>query len=357
MIIEAALAAACAFCWLGGPVAPTRLEGVNVHPLWVDSSVADFDRELDMAKTAGANAVRMDLSWSSLETEGKGEFSDWYVTKADTFFEHAQDRGLAVIATLWSTPCWASSAPADLRQGCEGEWWKRDVHVYAPNDPNDYADAAEWVVRRWGDRLSAVEVWNEPNLSISLKASDPVASYASMLKAAYPRIKAAAPSVTVLGGSLAFSDGDFLTDLYDKHAIKGHYDAIAYHPYNEWRHPDDPWLPKWRKYAYVPGTRWMRDIMVAHGDGAVDLWITETGFSTCVAGSDRWCVPEAQQAEYTEASHRIARERWPFVKAVMSYNLRNKGSGPADREAQFGLLHRDFTPKPAFEALRRALSR
>lgn len=357
MIVEGAIAAACAFCALSGAGASERLGGVTVHPLWGDSSVADFDRELDMAKAAGANAVRMDLSWSSLELEGEGRFSEPYVTKADTFLEHAQARGLEVIATLWSTPCWASSAPEELKQGCEGTWWEREVHLYAPTDPDDYADAAEWVLRRWGAQLRAVEVWNEPNLAVSLKASDPAATYASILKAAYPRMKAAAPGVTVLGGSLAFSDGDFLMALYDKHAIKGHYDAIAYHPYNEWRHPGDPWLPKWRKYAYRPGTRWMRDIMVARGDAAVDLWITETGFSTCVAGSDRWCVTEDQQAEYTEASYRIAREEWPFVKAVLSYNLRNKGDAPADREAQFGLLRRDFEPKPAYAALKRALFR
>ena len=357
MIVEGAIAVACAFCGLAGPGGSAPLVGVNVHPLWTHSSVADFDRELDMAKSAGANAVRMDLSWSSLETEGKGQFSDGYVTKADTFLDHAQARGLEVIATLWSTPCWASSAPEELKQGCEGTWWKRDVHVYAPSDPDDYADAAEWVARRWGTRLRAIEVWNEPNLAVSLKASDPVASYASILKAAYPRIKGAAPWVTVLGGSLAFSDGEFLKALYDEHAIKGHYDAVAYHPYNEWRPPDDPWLPRYRKYAYRPGTRWMRDIMAARGDGAVDLWITETGYSTCVVGSDRWCVTEAQQAEYTEATYRIAREEWPFVGTVISYNLRNKGSGPADREAQFGLLRRDFEPKPAYAALKRALSR
>jgi len=357
MIFGGALATACAFCSLLGGAPSAQLEGVNVHPLWADSSTADFDRELDMAKAAGANSVRMDLSWSSLETEGKGEFSDWYVKKADTFLAHARARGLQVIATLWSTPCWASSAPEDLAQACEGAWWEREVHTYAPADSQDYADAAEWVARRWGTYLRAVEVWNEPNLEIFLKAPDPAEAYASILKAAYPRIKDAAPWVTVLGGSLAFSDGDFLTALYDEHAIKGSYDAIAYHPYNEGRDPRDPWLPQYRKYAFGPGTRWLREVMLKHGDEAVDLWITEFGFTTCAPGSSFWCVSEAEQARYTEAAYRIARERWPFVKAVINYNLRNKGSAPEDREAHFGLLRRDFSPKPAYAAFERALSR
>jgi hypothetical protein len=330
--------------------------GVQLHPLWGNSSVADFDRELDMAKSAGVDTVRVDLSWSSLETAGKGRYSDGYVAKADTFFDHAKDRGFKIIATLWSTPCWASAAPPSLKQGCSGKWWERDVHVYAPKRAADYADAAEWVTRRWGSRMEALEVWNEPNLDISLRSSDRVGDYASILKAAYPRIKAANPRLTVLGGALAFSDGDFLTALYD-HGIKGSYDDISYHPYSEGRGPDDLGRPQEKAYSYQLGSRWIRDIMVAHGDSATSMWQTEVGFSTCTIGTSRWCVTKRQQARYTADLFRIAREKMPYVKAVVAYNLRNKGVEPGDREGQFGVLNRDFTPKPAYEALSNALKR
>ncbi len=328
--------------------------GVQVHPLWSDSSVADFDRELDMAKSAGADTVRIDLSWSSLETAGKGRYSDWYVTKADTFFEHARDRGIKVIATFWSTPCWASTAPAGLKQGCAGRWWERGVHLYAPAKPADYADAVEWVTRRWGDRMEALEVWNEPNLDNFLRGPDPARDYASILKAAYPRIKAADPSITILGGALASSDGAFLTALYG-HGIKGSYDAISYHPYGGGRDPARPGRPSEKKHSYQLGSRWIRDIMVAHGDGATGMWQTEVGFSTCTIGTSSGCVTERQQARYTADLFRIAREKMPYVKAVIAYNLRNKGTDPADAEAQFGLLERDFRPKPAYRSLTRAL--
>ena len=331
----------------------SQLHGAQVHPLWSNSSVSEFDRELDLLKESGANLVRFDLSWSSLETSAKGGYSQWYVDKADTFFRHARERGLKVIATLWSTPCWASTAPAELKQDCSGAWWDRDVHLYAPADPRDYADAAEWVVRRWGADFAALEVWNEPNLTYSLKAADPVMAYAGVLKAAYPRVKAVNRDIPVLGGSIAFSDGDFLTALYDRGGIRGHYDAIAYHPYNEWRDPDDLWQAEWRKYAYQPGTEWMRSIMVAHGDADVGLWITEAGFSTCAAGSSRWCVTEAQQAEYTKDNYRIA-AGWDYVESVLTYNLRNKGTDSM-RESQFGLVRRDFTDKPAWQAFKEAL--
>jgi hypothetical protein len=38
------------------------------------------------------------------------------------------------------------------------------------------------------------------------------------------------------------------------------------------------------------------------------------------------------------------------VKAAEVYNLRNKGTDPTDRESQFGLVQRDFSPKPAYAA-------
>lgn len=357
LLLGVALSAVVALAMLGrGTEAgePMR-HGVQLHPLWGDSSVADFDRELDMAKSAGVDTVRVDLSWSSLETAGKGRYSEGYVAKADTFFEHAQKRGVKVIATLWSTPCWASAAPASLKRGCTGKWWERGVHLYAPAKPGDYADAAEWVTRRWGDRMEALEVWNEPNLPISLRSSDPVGTYASILKAAYPRIKAANPNLTVLGGALAFSDGDFLAALYE-HGIKGSYDGLSYHPYGEDRDPTRPGRPSEKKYSYQLGSRWIRDVMVAHGDDGADMWQTEVGFSTCTIGTSRWCVTESQQTRYTAALFRIAREKMPYVKAVIVYNLRNKGIDRGGREDQFGLLNRDFTPKPAYRGLRQALS-
>jgi polysaccharide biosynthesis protein PslG len=332
-----------------------QLHGAQLHSLWSGSSADTYERELDMLRDSGADALRLDISWSSLETEGKGRFSPWYVQKTDHFLEEASERNLKVIVSFWSTPCWASSAPEDRKQGCTGQWWNREVDRWAPTNANDYADAAAWAAQRWGSKIAAIEIWNEPNLpdQYSLRAPDPAVAYADILKTAYPRVKQAAPDLPVLGGSLAFADGTFLERLYDL-GIKGHFDAIAMHPYNEWRDPDDLWKPEWRKYTFRTGVPWVREIMVRHGDADKDIWLTEFGFSTCGTG-DRWCVTQEQQAEYTKDSFRIARG-WDYVRAAIAYNLRNKGTGATDREGQFGLIHRDFSPKPAYQAFQEAMA-
>ena len=65
--------------------------------------------------------------------------------------------------------------------------------------------------------------------------------------------------------------------------------------------------------------------MVAHGDARVEHWLTELGYSTCTSG-ELFCVRERQQAAYTYGTYQIARARWPFVRAVVTYNLRDTGT-------------------------------
>lgn len=165
------------------------LRGAATHPLWASSSVADFDRELDLLVAAGANTVRIDIGWSTLELAGKNQRDQAYVQKADTFFAHARARGLKAIVTFFTTPCWASSAPPEVKQDCAGAWWDRGVGYYPPANVADFADAAAWVAQRWGDDMAALEIWNEPNYNHWFRSAAPATDYAAMLRAAYPRIK------------------------------------------------------------------------------------------------------------------------------------------------------------------------
>jgi hypothetical protein len=332
--------------------APDQYHGAQTHPLWGGVSVADYDREFDLLQQAGADSVRVDLSWSSLETDGKGQINSWYVDRVDTLMAHARARGLKVLATFWTTPCWASTAPDSAKQGCNGSWWDRDVQLYAPADPADYAKAAAYVAGRWQDDLAALEVWNEPNQDDFLKGSDPVGDYAALVKATYAPVKAAAPGVPVIVGAVAHSDGDWLQKMWDKGVSSDYYDGISIHPYNEWRDPDDPWQPQWKAYSFLSGVKWVHDLMVAHGDGDKGLWLTEFGFSTCHDGSQD-CVSSDQQAQYTKDSFRIA-AGWSFVRGAYVYNLRNQDDTP-DRLSQYGLVNRDFSRKPAYAALSDAL--
>jgi hypothetical protein len=141
--------------------ASTDYRGVQLHSLW---SGSDMGRELDMARELGSNVVAVDVGWATLEQSGKGRINSTYVARLDSFVAGARSRGMEVIVGLWSTPCWASSAPEDLKQGCSGSWWDRGVNKYPPRDTRDFADIVRWLTARYGDDLLALEIWNEPNL-------------------------------------------------------------------------------------------------------------------------------------------------------------------------------------------------
>ena len=321
-----------------GPAeARPQYRGVQLHSLWWESSEREMQRELDLAHRLGANVIRVDVAWGNIEWEGKGRHSNWYVPKLDRFMQGASARGMKVIAALWSTPCWASSAPASLKQGCAEGWWSRGVASYPPRNPDDYGDIARWLTSRYGSRLAALEVWNEPNLEnrFFLRSSDPAGAYATLLRAAYPKAKAGNAGVPVLAGALAGTDRGFLADLYAR-GIRGSYDGLAVHPYAD---------PSWTGLAAF------RAAQQGAGDHS-PLWATEFGWSTTAVG---WGVSEAGQASGLRAA--IARlDGLPYVQAASVYNLRDKGLDRSAMEDNFGLVRRDFSEKPAYRAVREALA-
>ncbi len=141
-------------------------------------------------------------------------------------------------------------------------------------------------------------------------AAQPAAAYAQLTQAAYPAIKQAAPQLTVLAGSMSFADRDFLEAFYAAGGL-GSYDAIAVHPYNEGRAPEDPFVPEWRRVTFLPGMRWLRDGMLAAGDHS-PVWITEMGWTGCKpASTHRFCVTDAQQAEYLERALQLIPTEMP----------------------------------------------
>ena len=98
--------------------------------------------------------------------------------------------------------------------------------------------------------------------------------------------------------------------------------------------------------------------MVAAGDGALPIYMTELGWSStgaeCQTGA--WAgqklagVTPAQQATFLQqAYHCLAQPQFSYVKAAMWFGLFNNGnsSQPLDN---FGLLNADYSPKPAFAA-------
>ena len=333
--------------------ARTPAPGVQAHLLWSHVDGAEVDRQLDRARAALAAIVRVDVGWSTLEAEGKGVYSSWYLSKLDALVAKAEARGLDLLLTFWSTPCWASSAPEEARQGCAGAWWERGVDRYAPLDPSDYAEALAFLARRYRGRVAAWELWNEPNHADFLKADDPAAAYARLARAAYGAAKEADPAARVVAGSLSEADFEFTAALY-RHGIRDAFDAYSIHPYSGDRSPLDP-DDEWIRTSFIYGVPAVREVMAQNGDGK-PVWLTELGWSTCaVRGKAVWanCVDEATQARYLREAYRQAAS-WDYVAVAVWFKLQDTSDDPGDRVAQYGLLGHDGAEKDAYVAFRRA---
>jgi hypothetical protein len=312
------------------------LGGVNVAAVYGGASPASADREIALARALHAKVVRFEVLWSELEPLGPNQIDPRALAYADRLTSDAAAAGIRVIAMVESSPCWASSAPASLLHACiPGKSSK--ANAWPPSNPADYAAFVGYMAQRYGTRLAALEVWNEPDQANQLYFAGPnkPQRYAAILRAAYPAIKQANPNVPVLAGSLVGSNGVFLRALYAA-GIKGYYDGLAVHFYS----------------LTLAALRAIHEVQLANGD-TTPLWLDEFGWSSCWPRSriqqEQACVtPQIQARNIADTFRSLART--PYIAAEVLYKLQGSVA------ENFGVLNATETRKPAFAALARVLS-
>ena len=318
----------------GATTAP--LGGVNISSLEFRSELADADRDMAQARRLHAKLARTTTKWSVLEPLGPNRLDLHALAFVDRLVADAAAAGIRVIMTVEGTPCWASAAPAQLLARCQ-RTRDSDANRWPPKDPGRYAEFVGFLARRYGDRLAAIEIWNEPDHVNQRFFAGPekAVRYAAILKAAYPAIKRANPHVPVLAGSLVGSNGVFLRSLYAA-GIKGYYDGLAVHYYT----------------LVLAALRSIHQVQLENADSA-PLWLDEFGWSSCYPRQriqqEQPCVtPAIQATNVANVLHSLART--PYVAASVLYDLQD------DAREQFGVLASRGARKPAFAALSRALA-
>jgi len=321
--------------------------GVNSDITW-NIPHAEVDKSVAMMKDAGVRSIRVNANWSAVETNGKGVLNQGVLADYDYAVQAARRAGLEVLMPMADgVPYWASADPAK-RSDATGNHWNI---AYKPRSFQDYADYTRFIVGRYAPMgVHAYEVWNEPNLSHFWPSGVSASDYTGMLRAAYPAIKSADPSSTVVLGGLSRNDYPFLEKLYAAGAGP-FFDVASVHPYTG----DDPekcWNEPGSSRKALDAFCGLEEVhatMAAHGDGNKAVWATEFGWSTYSGG-----VSEAQQAEYLTKGFRKL-ESYPWVTKAFWYGFRNvfwSHDNPGDWEADLGLVRTDYTPKPALLALK-----
>jgi Cellulase (glycosyl hydrolase family 5) len=306
------------------------LGGVNI-PSVGPEPLREADLAIARASTLHAKVVRTEVPWSDLEPTGPGLLEPRALAFLDRLVSDAAAGGIRVIGMVDSSPCWASSAPKALLRKC-GPRGSSQAKGWPPSDPTTFATFVAYLAQRYGTRLAAIEIWNEPDQANQAYFAGPSKPqrYAALLRAAYPAIKQANPNVPVLAGSLVGSNGIFLRALYAA-GIKGYYDGLAVHFYN----------------LTLASLRSIHEVQLANGD-AKPLWLNEFGWSSCYprqkTQQEQACVTAQTQAvNLTNVFRSLART--PYVAAEVVYKLQSSA------HEEFGALTTSGAHKPAFAAL------
>ncbi len=230
----------------------------------------------------------------------------------------------------------------------------------APPDPTDFANrfAAFASAMNAVGGAAAYEVWNEEDETDFWGAAVDAGRYASILVAAYPKVKAADPGAKVLLGPLTGNNYNFLGQVYAAGAGSS-FDAASVHtdtaclvdPPSSFYREDG----KVARFTFL-GFRTVHDVMAANGDGAKPIWMTELGWTTTTSTCSRgmWAgqkpsgVSEAAQAaNLKEAYHCLA--GYPYVEAGLWFTLRDT-TVHSDELNHYGLTHTDGSHKPSWDA-------
>ena len=310
--------------------ATALLAGVNTAGLGPGSTPVEADHTIALAHELNSKIIRIELPWSLLEPRARGQLDPQALEYTDRLMNDAATQGIAVIAMIDATPCWATSAPARLKRACvPGE--RGAANSYPPAQPADFAALVKTLAERYGTKMTALEVWNEPDQANEKYFAGPhkPQRYAAILKAAYTAIKQVNPQIKVLGGSLVGTNGVFLRLLY-KAGIKGYYDGLGIHFYT----------------LSLASIRAFRAVQVANGD-TTPLWFDEFGWTDCYPRKiqeEQGCVTPAAQAQNITNIFRALGSS-SYIAAATLYELQDGGT------ESFGVLTAKGAHKPAFAAL------
>ncbi|MCC6445870.1 MAG: beta-galactosidase [Armatimonadetes bacterium] len=281
----------------------------------------EMERAGRMAQEAGIKWSREEFSWSNIQPE-KGK---WVWDRYDQALETAARYGISLFGLLDYSSAWASTAPPEAKS----RW-------------NHMPDLAAWseyvfkIVSRYKGKIKHWEIWNEPNISVFWQPAPNVEDYTKLLKAGYEAVKRADPAAKVIGVCTAGSDLGFIESVFKAGGFR-YMDILSTHPY---RYPASP-----EASGFTGELRRTRDLLERYG-GTKPIWLTEIGWPAHRGDNG---VSEEEQAQMITRAYLQAIASGAVDK-IFWYDYRDDGDDRAYNEHNFGILRRDFSPKPAYIA-------
>lgn len=326
----------------------------------------DRDRVLQLTQNAGFDWIRQQVVWRDIEDPVNGI---WGWDELDRIVDAVDRYDRKLLVNVVRSPT-AYNETNGL-----------------PDDPATLANFFSEMVKRYGDKIDAYEVWNEPNLAHENGGNivpEDVGHYVEVLKASYTAIKALNPDAIVLAAAssssgvtdpnIALSDEEFYRLMYSYNAgeVRNYMDVQAIHPGGA-ANPPDTLYPE--NPSFIEGcqpapdrcwndhpTHYFRHIENVHrwmdeyGLSDMPVWITEYGWSipnnTPGYEFGNFVSPE-QQAEYVSGAMTRVYENYPFVTNMFLWNINfavlwGEQGNPDHEQGAFGILNPDWSPRASF---------
>lgn len=224
--------------------------GICAHLTLEHRSFEDRRAAIRQVSDLGLGWIRTDFRFWMVQ-EQQEDAEDW--TLLDETLAAVEQHGLKVLPVVWKMPYFQRPI---LKNQNEWRKWVRKLAL------------------RYKDRITAMEIGNEPNVAgFWSEKQFRMADYVSLLKGAYEEIKSIAPSIRVSCAGWAGIPLDKLNEFYACGGGK-YCDIISVHPYCDHEFENRP-----ESFLDVQ-LESLRSLLTRYGDKDKPIWITEIGWPT-----------------------------------------------------------------------------
>ncbi len=283
---------------------------LDVGACWFFENEKSLKDAISIIKSLGVSCIRDRFSWREIE-KMKGEFDFGWYKKC---MEIQLKEGLELHQTFHDSPEWASG---------------KKEETYPPKNP---IDMGKFLGRMASEMkgVSSWEIWNEPDCQDPYFFTGTPREYFSLLKTSYKSIKGKNSKAKILLCSFSKSPEEFAKKLFEE-SIKNYFDVYNFHFYTK----RDP-------IEVIDRIKEHKKFLKNH---KIDkpLWITEIGFK-------RRKVEKSKKALLKEASNLVKLYLYSISEGVekVFWFILADWSG---KKYNYGLMKKDFTPKPTYIAL------
>ena len=305
----------------------------------VNNALVAENATAPLLRGIGATIDRVEVRWDEIEPT-PGEFC---FDRLDSLVAQAERWDLAILAVVVGAPAWAVDRPERSGAGPpRGLHEPALLHGGIANLDNPWASFLSALARRYGSRIAAWEVWNEPNIPEFWRGS--VAEYARLYEVARAVLQAEVPGAPVLVAGLVQDDGAFLRELVRelcsrRDCASPPFEHVAWHVYN------NP-----RDVLKVAETT--RAVLAPYGVEPI-IWITEANvpiddpLAPLYAVGGPGNVSLVEQAAFVMQVYALARAGG--IRTVAFYRAADVEEGRF-----WGLLRQNVSGRPALFAYRAA---